>query len=114
MSDVLLASQEVVRGGLAASYTGSLLTTNTYQVPNDGRVILHVKKSGAGSCDITITTFPTVDGAAVADRVVVIPATTGDKFIGPFPQDVYNDPTNGCVEFTASEITGLTVAALRF
>ncbi len=113
MSNILLATEQVVRGGLAATYTGSLSVSNTYQVQNSGDIILHFKKSGVGACNVTITTFPTVDGLAIADRVVVIPATTGDKFIGPFPRDTYNDPNTGYLEFTANEITGLTVAVLR-
>ena len=50
---------------------------------------------------------------AITDRTVSIPASTGDKFIGPFPTGVYNDPATGYLEFTVSDITGLTVAVLR-
>jgi len=113
MADVLLATEQLVRGGLAAAYTGSLNGSDIYQVQNEGTTILHVKKSGAGVCTVTITTFGTVDGMAITDRTVSIPASTGDKFIGPFPTGVYNDPATGYLEFTVSDITGLTVAVLR-
>lgn len=112
MSDVNLSVEEVLRSGLAASYTGSLSTENTYKFLNDGRVLLHFKKTGAGDCTVTIPTQNSVDGLAIADRTVTIPATTGDKFIGPFPQSIYND-SDGKVNFTLSEVTDLTVAVVR-
>lgn len=113
MSDVAIAVQQVVRTGLTASYTSGLTaTTNTYQFVNDGYTLVHAKKSGAGDCTVTITTPGTVDGMAITDRTVTVVATTGDKFIGPFPPSVYND-ANGKVSMVFSETTGLTVAVLR-
>ncbi len=112
MALVRQVPEQVVRGGLAATYLGSLSASNTYQVANNGRVILHFKKSGAGACTVTITTPGTIDGLAVTDRTVNVPATTGDVFIGPFPQTIYNNGIND-VEYTLSEVTGLTVAVLR-
>lgn len=111
MANVRLTPQNVLEVGLTATYTGALLTTNTYQIVNDGRVILHFKKSGAGSCAVTIVTPGTVGGHAIADQTVTVPATTGDVFCGPFPPSVYNSA--GDISFTASEVTGLTVAVLR-
>ena len=43
MADVLLATEQLVRGGLAAAYTGSLNGSDIYQVQNEGTTILHVK-----------------------------------------------------------------------
>jgi len=113
MADVELAVQQIVAAGITPTYTGSLSISNTYHVRNTGRIFLHFKKSGAGSCDVTIATPRTVDGLAIADRVVQVPATTGDKMIGPFKPDVYNSQGGVDLTFTLSEITGLTVAVLR-
>jgi hypothetical protein len=112
MADVSLTVQDCVVTGLAPSYTGSLSTENTYQVQNNGRVFLHFKKTGAGECTVTITTPVTKGGLAVADRTLTVPATTGDKMIGPFPPSIYNN-SSGLLEFTASEVTDLSVAAVR-
>jgi hypothetical protein len=109
----LNARQDVVDGGLAAAYQGSLSASDTYTFPNDGKTFLHVKKSGAGSCTATIITPATLRGKSVTDTTVTIPASTGDKMIGPFPPDLYNDPATGLASVTFSEITGLTVAVLR-
>lgn len=111
MADVRINPQDVVRTGLAPTYTGSLSVSNTYLVANNGRTFLHFKKSGAGACNVTIQTPGSVDGLAVSELVVQVPATTGDKMIGPFPEAIYNQ--SGDVKCTLDEITGLTVAAIR-
>jgi hypothetical protein len=112
MADVRRTPQDVSRSGLAATYYSGLLTADTQVINNDGRVVLHFKKSGAGACTVTIATPNTIDGQAVADRTVNVPATTGDVFVGPFPEKHYNDPS-GDLRVTLSEITGLTLAVLR-
>lgn len=105
-------AQEVAEAGIAPSYQGSLSASDTYTFPNDGRTMLHFKKSGAGACTVTIVTAAEFRGAAVADTTLTVPATTGDKMIGPFHPDKYS-ASDGLVTFSCSEITGLTVAAIR-
>jgi hypothetical protein len=113
MADVTLAVEAIVRSGIDPTDTGSLLTANTYQVQNEGRTFLHFKKSGAGACTVTVVTTAVVDGKAVADQTVTVPASTGDVMCGPWPPEIYNVKGDNYLEFTLSEITGLTVAALR-
>ncbi len=112
MGDVAIAPEKVVRTGLEASYTGTMLTTNTYTVRNTGRMILHFKKSAAVICNVEIQTPAMVAGLAVAEITVAIPASTGDKFIGPFPPSVFNN-SSGDLKFTMDDIAGVTVAALE-
>ncbi len=112
MSDVRLTPERILPIGLGATYTGSLSTSNTYQVRNTGRTFLHFKKSGAGACVVTIETPVTIGGLAVAEQTVSVAASTGDEFIGPFPTNIYNDGSHD-VRVTLSEITGLTVAVLE-
>lgn len=111
MAIIPLAPNVVAEAGVAAAYT-TPTTTDTYTLRNNGKTMLHVKKSGAGSCNVTITPAKTVAGHTLSTLVVAIPATTGDKFIGPFNTDLYDDP-NHDVSFTFSEITGLTVAVVQ-
>lgn len=109
MADITLAVEKITRAGINLTDTGSLSTSNTYHVPNNGRTFLHFKKSGAGACTVTVVTPGKVDGLAITDLTVSVPATTGDVMIGPFPLDDYND-SSGAIQFTLSEVTGLTVA----
>ena len=114
MAQLRKTPEDIVRSGLAATYASdyTVVASNTYIIRNNGKVLLHFKKSGAGACDLIIITPNNVDGLAVNDRTVVIPATTGDKFIGPFPPSFYND-ANGDMEISLSEVTGLTGAILQ-
>lgn len=108
----LNATQDILISGRIPAYQAPNIT-DTFTFPNDGETFLHVKKTGAGSCNVTVVTPGTVDGNAIADLVVSIPASTGDKMIGPFRPEIYNDPTTGLISCTFSEVTGLTVAVLR-
>lgn len=111
MADVVKTPQVVVRAGVAPTYNSGLSTSDVYVIENDGRTILHFKKTGAGACTVTVETPGTVDGLAVADRTFNVPATTGDVFVGPFPREDYN--TGGNLRVSCSEITGLSFAILR-
>jgi len=113
MGDVTITPQTVTDAGLTEPTQTSLATGNTYQVPNDGNVLLYFEKTGAGDATITITTPKTVNGLAVSDRTITVSATTGRDAVGPFPPDVYNSTADE-VEFTTDEDTDLTVIALRW
>jgi hypothetical protein len=112
MAEVRKAVQQVSRAGLAPTYHADLTTSDTFLVNNDGRVLLHAKKASAVDCVVTIATPGTVDGQAVADRTVTVPASGGDRFIGPFSVKDYND-SGGDLRLTFSNIAGLTLAVLR-
>lgn len=113
MANITLTTEDITRVGLDANDLGSLSITDTYFCPNDGRMFLHFKKSGAGACVVTVVTPGTVAGLAIADLTHSVPASTGDRMLGPFPPELFNDPSTGMLSFTLSEITGLTVARLR-
>lgn len=112
MAIVVLAPDVMTEAGVAAAYNGSLNTGNTYKFRNNSKTLLHFKKSGANPCTVTINSPLTVRGHTVAAATFVVPATTGDVFVGPFPHDLYDD-VNHDATFNVSEITGLTVAVLQ-
>lgn len=107
MADVAVAAQEITRSGsgLTPAYTGSLSTSNTYLIPNDGQTFLHVKKSGASDCVVTVAAVK--DGET--DLTATVVASTGDKMIGPISKRIYSRQ----LSVTFSNITGLTIAAVR-
>ncbi len=115
MSTVLLAVTDVTDAGLddatASLYQGSLSTANTYQVPNDGRTLMHVKNAGASPCVVTFSSPVTVRGHALATISVSV-ANGKNFFIAKFAPALYND-VNGMINFTLSYITSVTIALLR-
>lgn len=101
---------QIVRTGLTAAYTAAD-GTNQNAFANDGRTYLHVKNGGGGSINVTIDTPGSVDGLAVGNLVVAVPAA-GEKIIGPFPTNIYNQ-TDGKVYVDWSGVTSVTAAAVR-
>lgn len=113
MADVPVVTQQIDSvDGTTTTYAGTLSITDTYKVPHDDRTFLHFKKSGAGACTVTVITPATLRGRAVSDATYTVPATTGDVMIGPFEADLFRGG-DGKISFTLSEVTGLTMAALR-
>lgn len=112
MADIDIAPQDVDRTGLNPTYMGSLSGGDTYQVLNDGRTVIYFKKgSGGAAVNISFDIAQRVDGQTVADRTVRLP-NNQERVVGPFPPGIYNND-DGEVEFTVSNVTNLSIAALR-
>lgn len=111
MADQTLTVQDVsvASSGLTPAYT-TVNTSDNYFAQNNGRIFLHVKNATGGAATLTVESTATVGGLAVADLTATIPATTGDKMIGPFPQGIYND-SQGRIKATCN--VAVTIAAVR-
>lgn len=111
MADVAKAAEKIIKTGLDPTHTGSLNVSNNYQTPNNGRLFIYVTNGGGSASVVTIATPGTVDGLAIADRTVSVPAGE-DRMIGPFPPHIYNN-ANGEIDVSFSFITSVTLAALN-
>lgn len=101
---VQLSFNGVTPAFAAANATGhSIVNVN-------GTMWLEVKNAGAAVCNITIQTPATFKGVAVAEVAVVVPITSGDKIIGPFPADLFNQP-GGVVYVDFDQVTSVTCVA---
>lgn len=109
MATVTKNAETVERAGIAATYNGALSAADTYKVPNNERTVLHFKNTGGAATTVSFDIPGTVDGQAIADRTVQVPATNGDRFVGPFPRRVYGDD----ITFTLSVAAGVSFAAVR-
>jgi hypothetical protein len=101
--------QQIARTGLEAVYTAAV--ADGAKFANDGRMFVDVVNGSASSINVTVQTPVTVDGLAVADLVVAVPAGESRK-IGPFPPGYYNQ-TDGMVYVDYSAVTDVTVALMR-
>ncbi|MCL4473557.1 MAG: hypothetical protein M1455_06410 [Actinobacteria bacterium] len=70
-------------------------TVDGIMIPGDGQTKLIVRNANAAACTVTIQTPEQRAGLDVAEQTVTIPATTGEKIIGPFPQSTFNRPSGG-------------------
>ncbi|BBC29996.1 hypothetical protein SGFS_012900 [Streptomyces graminofaciens] len=106
----LLAQQVIARSGLTPTYSAAAGSTT---VTCGDRSFLHVKNTNGSSMTVTVTATAQVDGQAVADLVVTVPATTGDKMIGPLLGRLFASTADGTsAAITYSSTTGVTVASL--
>lgn len=108
----VLAVQSITRAGVGATYAAA--AGGGDQFLPDADTFLHVKNASGAPITVTIVT-QTNDalGNAIADNTVSVPATTGDRMIGPFPAQTYADPADGLADITYSGVTSLTVAVLK-
>lgn len=104
-----LTTQSVTTAGLAATYSTPTATTGDRFLPAAGTFI-HIKNGNASSCTITLTTPFTMDGLALADRVITVPGTT-ERFIA-VPDTLYRS-SDGLGDFVVAPITTVTVAVVR-
>jgi hypothetical protein len=55
MATVTVQDMTILSSGLTPSYAAGD-AAETYLIPNNGDMFVHVKKSGAGSCTVTVAT----------------------------------------------------------
>jgi hypothetical protein len=107
MSRTALTVQETSRDGLEPSYTAG--NADGHSVANEGKkTFVHVKNGSAASITATFQTSATVDGLAVADKTVSVPAGE-ERMVGPFPTAYYG--TTLSVDLSA--VTTVTIAAIK-
>lgn len=81
---------EITRDGVAPTEVAGD-ATNGNQFDHGARTFMRVRNAdGAAAHIVTIITPGTVDGLAIADRVVSVPASA-TRYIGPFTND-YRQP----------------------
>lgn len=101
--------EQVVTAGLAATYAAASAGGDKV-VPGES-TFLHVKNASVGSINCTIATPGTVDGLAIGDRIVAVPAGA-DRFIY-LPPALYRNSADGYADITWSATTSVTFAAVK-
>ena len=106
-----LAPQTMSRDGIDPTYSAA--NADGHEFANNGRTFFQAFNGGGSDIECTFATPGTVDGLAIAERVVDI-AAGEDAIIGPFPPAQYNtDPgTTDTVKVTFEGVASLTVAAI--
>lgn len=106
----LLAQQVIALTGTTPTYSAAVASTT---VTCGERSFLHVKNTNGSSMTVTLTATARVRGQLAADVVITVPATTGDKMIGPIAPDLFASTVDGVsASITYSSTTSVTVASL--
>src|SRR4051812_41088866 len=101
----LAAATALARTGLKVSGALSAASTSD-KFANTGKQFLLVNNGAIGAKVLTFVSAATLDGLAVADPTVSVPA--GESWlIGPFKPSVFND-SDGYVTVTVPDATDVT------
>lgn len=97
--------------------TLSAAADDSNYVANNGKTWIQVANTNASPCTVTVyskvATWQSLpEGVAASNLTVIVPATTGNKIIGPFNPRAWNT-TTGYLLFKCSSITNVTVGAFR-
>jgi len=109
-----LSTQVVNRAGLAPTYAAAAGGGDAMSCGSG--MFLHIKNTGGSPITVTLnvpaarTYEPNV---AITNPAIAVPATTGDKMIGPVDAVTFQDPTTGLCSITYSGVTSVTVAAVN-
>lgn len=104
-----LTVQNISLAGITPSYTAAAAGGDEFA--NTGDTYFQIKNGGS-EITLTIETPAKIEGIDIAEITVTIPATTGDKVIGPFDTAIFNQ-TTGRVAVTYSGVTTVTVGAFK-
>jgi len=104
-----LTVQNISLTGITPSYASAAAGGDEFA--NTGDTYFQIKNGGS-EITLTIETPAKIEGIDIAEITVTIPATTGDKVIGPFDPSIFNQST-GRVAVTYSAVTTVTVGAFK-
>lgn len=113
MARTALSAQFPSRSGLNATYTAPSGTGagEGIKFTNTGIEVVHVKNADSNPTTITVITPNTVDGQAIGDRSVTVPAAS-ERFLGGWPTSTYNN-SDDSVYMEFSNVTAVTCAVIK-
>ncbi|MDX2277717.1 MAG: hypothetical protein NW206_19880 [Hyphomonadaceae bacterium] len=114
-AETTLTVAGVTSSGVTSAPASANADGSKFLCPADGRTFLRVKNASGGAIVVTVeaqqasVNAPGIGTVTVPDITVSVPATTGDKLIGPFGA-AYIDSSGYC-HVTYASVTSLTVEA---
>jgi hypothetical protein len=108
-----LTTQSISRAGLAPAYVTPAGGGDACEVGDD--IFLHVKNASGSSVTVTLaipSSASTYSNVIYTNTAVSVPATTGDRMIGPISA-LYKDPTTGLCTITTSAQTSVTIGCFK-
>jgi hypothetical protein len=109
MPRTLVTPQQVTSAGVSPTFEAANVLGNSVALAY-GRCI-RVKNASGSAVTVTIPTPGTIDGLAITDRTINVPATTGDVMIALGKGDAYRN-TDGTAYIDYSAVTSVTVAVV--
>lgn len=109
MARTNLATQTPTSSGITPAYTAA--NVDGFAILNSGKTVLTVKNGNAASINVTVQTPGSIDGLALPDKVIAVPAG-GERDIGNLAPNVYNQ-TTGEIYVDFSAVASVTARAVE-
>lgn len=108
MAEVEVTPKVATDEGVEPEDKGSLSASDTYLIPNNGRLRIRVNNAGAEATTVKIVTPGKQGGLDIAEREVVVGAGK-QKVIGPFQKSLYNNEKEQIV-LTLTKVASVTIS----
>ena|SRR3990167_1921862 len=106
-----LTVQEPTLAGITPTYAAVTAGGDEFAY-SGGDILIHVKNSGTQQV-VTVVTPATIEGVAIDNPTVTIPATTGDKMIKLTAPGNLFVPADGKIDLTYDGAGGMTIAVFK-
>lgn len=106
MARIVLTPASPARSGVTHPIEQAGDTVNNHVVANTGRTIILVRNADTSSHNVTFVITNTVDGQAVTNRTVSVPASTTLDF-GKFQTEIYGSQMGINVDSTQLKLIAL-------
>lgn len=110
MARTAITPQAATAAGRAVTYEAANLDGNSYGL--SARRAVHVKNGSAGALTARIITVGTVEGLAIADRDIPVPAGS-DRLIAVGDSSIYRQSDGSVHVDYPGGVTSLTVAVIE-
>lgn len=106
MARTALVPSPITTAGLVPALVNAD-NANGMSYPAKAGRFIWVKNTNAAPCNVTIREGPSsgVDGNVLPDKVVTVPASTGERLIGPMPQNYTQADGNVYLDFSVGGAT---------
>lgn len=108
MARTALTVQDITRSGVNPTANSADATNDHVINNNDGMIFLRITNGGGGASAWTANTPGSIDGMALPDKTLSVPAA-GTRYFGPFPQEIYGST----LEIDLDVDTSVTVEVMR-
>lgn len=88
MPTEILTFDQLTRDGVAPTFAAIDPTGNSFS--NNGRRLIYIKNTAAGSLTVNVAITKTVDGQTPTPIDVVVPATNGEAMTSVYPLTIYS------------------------
>lgn len=108
MADVTVNPQQGDTSGVDITFT-TLNAVDDFKLVNSGSLMLVLRETGAVAANVTVVTPFQIGGLQLDDALVAFVGSE-EKWVGPFPRNVFGDTLTVTADGTNVDLAAVTIA----